>query len=272
MPRSHTGVLTMLLSTVFFAAMAALIRATPDVNSYILGMARFVVGVLVCVGVFVVKLDRPRWVNWPWLVVRGVIGSIAVIIFFWSIQEIGLAKATVLNYTYVIWAGVLAVPMLGERLRPLQWTAVALAVAGIVLLFEVHDFRVAPGDAMALLGGICSGIAVVAITRCRETDSSTNVFWSQSLFGIVAVAWPMAAQWPAGGRRPALHDLRLQAHRRHAGQPAEPGDAGAGWGAGGGLLRRAPHGALRGGDAADPAGLYVPGAQPGGARPAPDDG
>ncbi|MBU0608999.1 MAG: DMT family transporter, partial [Armatimonadetes bacterium] len=160
MTRAHTGILTMLLSTVFFAAMAALIRATPAVNSYVLGMARFVVGVLVCVAVFAVKLDRPRWVNWPWLVVRGVIGSIAVIIFFWSIQNIGLAKATVLNYTYVIWAGVLAVPMLGERLRVLQWAAVVLAVLGIGLLFEVHGWRVAPGDAIALLGGICSGIAV----------------------------------------------------------------------------------------------------------------
>jgi len=68
-------------------------------------------------------------------------------------------------------------------------------VVGIVLLFEVHGFSVAPGDAIALLGGICSGVAVIAITRCRDTDSSTNVFWSQSLFGIAAVAWPLATNW-----------------------------------------------------------------------------
>ncbi len=195
MRRSHTGTITMLLSSVFFAAMAALIRATPSVNSYILGMARFVVGTLVCFGLFAVKLDRPRWVNWPWIIVRGVVGSIAVVIFFWSIQEIGLAKATMLNYTYVIWAGVLAVPMLGERLRLMQWLAVVVAVAGVALLFEVHGLNVAPADAIALFGGTCSGIAVIAVTRCRDTDSSTNVFWSQSLFGIGAVAWPMATHW-----------------------------------------------------------------------------
>jgi len=185
----------MLLSAVFFAAMAALIRATPSVNSYVLGMARFVVGTLVCFGVFAVKLDRPRWVNWPWIIIRGAVGSVAVVIFFWSIQNIGLAKATMLNYTYVIWAGVLAVPMLGERLRALQWLAVLAAVVGIVLLFEVRASGVAVGDLLALFGGICSGIAVIAITRCRDTDSSTNVFWSQSLFGILAVAWPMATNW-----------------------------------------------------------------------------
>jgi drug/metabolite transporter (DMT)-like permease len=195
MHRSHTGTLIMLLSAVFFAAMAALIRSTPEVNSYVLGMARFVVGTLVCMGMFAVKLDKPRWVNWPWIVVRGVIGSIAVVIFFWSIQSIGLAKATVMNYTYAIWAAVFAVPMLGERLRLSQWAMVALAMVGVCLLFEMHDFRIAPADLIALCGGVCSGIAVIAITRCRDTDSSANVFWSQSLFGIVAVAWPMATHW-----------------------------------------------------------------------------
>jgi drug/metabolite transporter (DMT)-like permease len=203
----------MLLSAVFFAAMAALIRGTPSVNSYVLGMARFLVGTLVCVGMFTVKLDRPRWVNWPWLVVRGVIGSIAVIIFFWSIQSIGLAKATVLNYTYVIWAAVFAVPMLGERLRPAQWAMVALAVVGVGLLFEVRDFRIASGDLIALTGGICSGVAVIAITRCRATDSSTNIFWSQSLFGIVAVAWPLATHWapPSLGQIVAMVGVGLLA-------------------------------------------------------------
>jgi len=195
MSRSRSGTLIMLLSAVFFAAMAALIRGTPSVNAYVLGMARFVVGTLVCVGTFAVRLDRPRWVNWPWMVARGVVGSIAVIIFFWSIQNIGLAKATVLNYTYVIWAAVFAAPMLGERLRPAQWAMVALAVLGVGLLFEVRELGVSGGDLIALCGGICSGFAVIAITRCRDTDSSTNVFWSQSLFGIGAVAWPMATHW-----------------------------------------------------------------------------
>lgn len=185
----------MLVSAVFFAAMAALIRATPAVNSYVLGMARFVVGTLVCLSVFAVRLDRARWVNWPWIIIRGAVGSVAVVIFFWSIQNIGLAKATMLNYTYVIWAGVLAVPMLGERLKALQWLAVLGAVVGIVLLFEVRATGVAVGDLLALFGGICSGVAVIAITRCRDTDSSTNVFWSQSLFGILAVAYPMATHW-----------------------------------------------------------------------------
>lgn len=195
MSDSRRGALVMLLSAVFFAAMGALIRGTPGVHAYVMGMARFICGTLVCLGLFVVRLDRPRWVNWRWLLARGVVGSISVIIFYRCIQLIGLARATVLHYTYVIWAAVFAVPILGERMRPAQAAMVGLAVVGIVILFDMRDFRIAAGDLLALTGGICAAFSVVAITRCRETDSSTNIFWSQSMFGIAAVAWPTATHW-----------------------------------------------------------------------------
>lgn len=197
MSRPYAGTLIMLLSAVFFALMAAVIRGTPEVGSYTLAMGRFVIGSVVCVGLFVVGLDKPRWNNWLWIIIRGVVGGVAVVIFFWSIQSIGLAKATVLNYTYVLWAGVLAVPMLGERLTRMQWAAMVVALVGIALLFEVHSLGASTGELIALLGGCCSGVAVIAITRCRDTDSSTNVFWSQSLFGIPAVVWPMSTHWVA---------------------------------------------------------------------------
>lgn len=195
MSRPYAGTLIMLLSAVFFALMAALIRGAPEVDSYTLTMGRFVIGSLVCVGLFVVGLDRPRWNNWLWITIRGVVGGVAVVIFFWSIQAIGLAKATVLNYTSVLWAGMLAVPLLGERLTRMQWAAMAVAVVGIVLLFEVRSLGASTGEVLALFGGVCSGVAIVAVTRCRDTDSSANVFWSQSLFGIPAVAWPMSTHW-----------------------------------------------------------------------------
>ncbi len=189
------GPLAMIASALFFSVMAALIRATPAVNAYMFSLGRFLLGILVCLGMFALRLDRPRWINWPWLLIRGIVGSLAVVVFYWCIPVIGLAKATVLNYTYVIWAAVLAVPFLGERLRLGQSLAVLTAMAGVALLFEVQHLGASRGELMALLAGLGSGIAVIAITRCRDTDSSTNIFWSQSLFGLLAIAWPVAQHW-----------------------------------------------------------------------------
>jgi drug/metabolite transporter (DMT)-like permease len=189
------GTVMMLLSAVMFAVMSAVIRGLPEVNAYILAMARFVIGTLVCIGLFAVGLDRPRWHNWRWVAGRGISGSIAVVLLYWGIQNIGLGKATLISYTYVVFGAIMAVPILGERLRPLQWGAVGVSMVGALLLMDLDGWRITVGDALVLLSAVLSGFAVVAIARCRETDSSTNIFWSQSLFGIGAVAWPVAQHW-----------------------------------------------------------------------------
>ncbi|MEN6643863.1 MAG: DMT family transporter [Armatimonadia bacterium] len=213
MSSSTRGMLVMVLSAVFFALMAGLVRGMEGTSAYVMVMARFVIGTLVCVGLFAVGLDRPRWTNWPWIITRGVVGGVAVVIFYWTIKDIGLAKATMLNYTYVVWAAVVAVPLLHERLGIMHWLAIAVALLGIVLLFDVRELSVGYGEALALFGALCSGVAVICVTRCRETDSSTNIFWSQSLFGIGLAAWPMTQQWvmPTTGQWAALVGIGLLA-------------------------------------------------------------
>lgn len=191
----RSGVFQMLLSAVFFAVMAAFVRGLPDVSAYTTVMGRFVIGALVCVGLFALRLDRPRWVNWPWMVVRGAVGGLAVVLLYWSIPVSGLAKAMMLSYTYVVFASLMAIPILGERLRPGHWLAIAVALAGTTLICggSGRDFRAV--DLVPLISAFCSGVAVIAVTRCRETDTSTNIFWSQSPFGIALAAWPMVTRW-----------------------------------------------------------------------------
>ncbi len=201
----RSGVFQMLLSAVFFALMAGVVRGLPEVSAYTTVMGRFAIGALVCVGLFALRLDRPRWTNWPWLIVRGVIGGLAVVLLYWSIPVSGLAKATMLSYTYVIFASLMAIPVLGERLQAGHWVAIAVAVAGTALICGGNGGEFRAVDLVPLLSGFFSGVAVIAIARCRQTDTSTNIFWSQSLFGIGLAAWPMANTWgPLNGRQLGL--------------------------------------------------------------------
>jgi len=196
MTNHHRGIIFMLLSALIFALMAALVRGV-SVNPYTMVMTRFLIGTVVCLGIFATGRDRPRWTSWGWLLGRGIIGGIAVILLYWSIQHVGLGKAQMLSYTYVVLSAVLAVPVLGERLRPLQWGAVLVAMAGVVLLCDLQNLTFRPMDAIALLSALCSAIAVICVTRCRATDTSTNIFWSQSLFGAAIAAWPTVTNWQA---------------------------------------------------------------------------
>ncbi|MDH7570470.1 MAG: DMT family transporter, partial [Armatimonadota bacterium] len=185
----------MLLSSVLFSLMSALIRAVPEVNAYTMVMMRFVVGTVGVVFLFALGVDRMRWTNWTWIVARGVSGGLACVLSYWSIQHLGLAKALMLSYSYVAFAALFAVPILGERLLSRHWMAIGLAMAGVALLCGVQNLSVTLADTAALACGVTSGFAIVALTKSRETDSAANVFWSQSLFGIVVAAWPTYTNW-----------------------------------------------------------------------------
>ena len=228
MTNHHRGIIFMLLSAVIFALMAALVRGV-SVNPYTMVMARFLIGTLVCLGIFATGRDRPRWTSWGWLLGRGIIGGIAVILLYWSIQHVGLGKAQMLSYTYVVLAAVIAVPVLGERLRPLQWGAVLVAMAGVVLLCDLQNLTFRPMDAIALLSALCSadrGDLRDALPGHRHLDEHLLVAVAvrgghrrladgDQLAGARAGAVALAAgHRPHRLGRAAHHDLRLQAHRR----------------------------------------------------------
>ena len=45
-------------------------------------------------------------------------------------------------------------------------------------------------ELLALLGGVLSGVAVVAIKKLRETDSPYIIYLAQCVFGLLVVGWP----------------------------------------------------------------------------------
>lgn len=189
------GIIFMLASAVIFALMAAVVRALQNVDAYTMAAARFAIGTLVCLAIFATGRDKPRWTAWPWLLGRGLVGGCAVVLLYWSIQNVGLAKSLMLSYLYVAFAAMLAVPVLGERMSPKQWVAVLAAVAGAVILCGPENLTLGRSDWVPLLSALCSAVAVICVARCRETDTSTNIFWSQAVFGLLIVAWPATQSW-----------------------------------------------------------------------------
>lgn len=187
------GMPVMAVSSVLFSLMSVLIPFTRGVSASVIASARFVVGIIVILGIALVTRTRLVAVNKWWLVARGIIGASSVYLLFRGIMNLGLGQGTVLNYTYPIFASLLAPVMIGEKLT---WDVLA---AGIVSFFGIW-LVVSPGPIssinvetlLALLGGVLSGIAVVAIKKLRETDTPYIIYLAQCVFGLLIVGWPTA--------------------------------------------------------------------------------
>jgi drug/metabolite transporter (DMT)-like permease len=189
----RAGTAGMVGSSVMFSLMAVLIRYGDSLDSSVLSLARFAVG-LVCILIGVGGgLGSLTFVNGKLLILRGLLGGVGVVIFYASIHHMGLAKGTVLTYTYPIFAAVIGVRVLGERLGPRTLWAIAIAFAGLVLTVsggEDGRWTVGYMEGLALFGALVAGMVVVIIRKLRETDSTSSIFMAQCVAGLVLVAAP----------------------------------------------------------------------------------
>jgi drug/metabolite transporter (DMT)-like permease len=178
--------------------MSLLIPLTRAVSASVIASARFVTGIVVILALSALGRASIRAVNKPWLIVRGVIGATAVFLFFRGIMTLGLGKGTILNYTYPVFAALLAPLILKEKLTWDVLLAALLSFVGIWLVIRpaagggAAAFSISGNDLLALLGGLLSAIAVVAIKKLRATDTPFIIYLAQCIFGLLVVGWPTA--------------------------------------------------------------------------------
>lgn len=192
------GLLVMAASSILFSGMSVLVPFARPASTFLIASSRYMTGIAAVMGLALLGFTRLAVSNWPWIIVRGLFGAVAVYLTYYGIVEIGLGMGTVLNYTYPVFAAILAPLLLREKLTLDVAAAVVVSFFGI---FLVVDPLAAGGLAavktvptlLTLAGGIASAVAIVAVKKLRETESSTVIYLSQCVFGIVVTGYPMAA-------------------------------------------------------------------------------
>ena len=143
------------------------------------------------------------------LLVRGVVGTIALSCFYASVIRLPLAEASVVQYTNPVFTAVLAALLLGERAGWREIVAVVAGLAGVVLiarpaaLFGGLTRLPVAHLAVALVGAMCSAGAYVAIRAIgRREHPQVVVLWLPLLtvpmtlpFALRTWHWPTAPQW-----------------------------------------------------------------------------
>jgi drug/metabolite transporter (DMT)-like permease len=113
----------------------------------------------------------------------------------------GAGKVSVLAYTMPFWLLLLARLFLGERLRGLQWPAVALAFAGLVLVVRPWDIGGALSGVLACVAGLAwagGSLLIKLLQRRTHVDLLSLTAW-QMAFGavpLVAIAAVTQSGWP----------------------------------------------------------------------------
>ncbi len=130
---------------------------------------------------------RPRQVKWTILLgfLSTTVGSGLPL---WALAGGAAGKTAVLLYTMPFWTILLAWPILGERIRGLEWLAVILAFAGLALIIAVDAVGANLwASILAVIAGISwAGSAIITriMRRDPEFDVLSATTW-QMIYGTV---------------------------------------------------------------------------------------
>ncbi|WP_372369653.1 DMT family transporter [Candidatus Uabimicrobium sp. HlEnr_7] len=175
----------MIFSTVFFAIMQVCVKSVKHIPVFEIIVFRSAIIVLICCFFFYRHKVNPWGKNKPLLIARGVTGSIALLLFFYTLQHIPLAYATTIQYLSPIFTVVLAGLFLKERATASQWFFLSLAFSGIVCI-QGFDSRVSL--TLALIG-VCSAFmsatAYNLIRVLKDENPLVIVFYFPFVAGII---------------------------------------------------------------------------------------
>ncbi len=141
--------------------------------------------------------------NRKWLVVRGIFGTTALTLFFYTLDNLPIAIATTVQYLSPIFTVIIAIFLLKEKVKKIQWLFFLIAFAGIVFMglskFLSNDAAVATINPWWILAGIasamCAGVSYNAIVKCKNTDAPITIVMYFPIIAIPVMAALTAADY-----------------------------------------------------------------------------
>jgi drug/metabolite transporter (DMT)-like permease len=106
----------------------------------------------------------------------------------WALVSGGAGKTAVLVYVMPFWVLILAWLFLGERVKGMQWVAIAISVCGLLLILEPTNLNgTIFSKVLALLSGMSWAGGVIVAKKLRQTvelDLLSFTAW-QMVFGAI---------------------------------------------------------------------------------------
>ena len=189
------GVKYILLSTVFFALMNIGVIYLHRIPAYEIVFSRAMVTLVV--GYFLIKAAGLHlWGNnKTLLIMRGLSGTVALLLYFYTLQHMPLASAVTIQYMSPIFTIVIAGLMLREPPRAIQWLFFLVSFAGVVMV-KGFDTRVTPTELMiGITAAVFSGLAYNFIRKLKGQDDPLVVVFYFPLVTVPIVGVYTVLNW-----------------------------------------------------------------------------
>ncbi|WP_298679946.1 DMT family transporter [uncultured Lentibacter sp.] len=208
-PNPRRAVLLMLAATFFIASSTLMAKLASDprfgapLHPLQISHGRFLFAFLLISTVVATTRQPIRAPALALHAARSFLGWGGVTLMFTAVAFVPLADATAISFLNPVFAMIFAIPLLGERVGPIRWSAASIALLGAVLLLRPSSASFALGGLFALAAALVMGLEIILIKRLSGREPALQILFVNNAFGLaiaslaVLPVWaaPTAAQW-----------------------------------------------------------------------------
>lgn len=128
---------------------------------------------------------------------RSALGWGGVTLMFAVASFIPLSDATAISFLNPVFAMMLAIPFLGERVGPVRWSAALIALVGAAILTRPGSGAVELGAVLALGSATLLGAEVILIKMLSGREGPLQILLINNVIGLVISSVAVLAVWQA---------------------------------------------------------------------------
>ena len=201
----------MLVATMFIAATTLLAKALgtdalgPPMHALQISQGRFMFAFLALGSAALILRPPIEQPNLPLHVARSALGWGGISLLFAAVAFIPLSDATAISFLNPVFAMVLAIPILGEKVGRIRWSAAFIALIGALILIRPSPASFQPAALLALLAAGIMGAEIMCIKILARTEASFQILLINNAIGVsiatcaALFVWqmPTGPQWAA---------------------------------------------------------------------------
>ncbi|MEO9805094.1 MAG: DMT family transporter [Reichenbachiella sp.] len=195
------GVQFMIISTFTFALMKVCVKSISHIPAIEIIFFRSVISIIICFFFFLKDNISPWGNNKRILILRGIVGSIALASYFYILQKIPLAAAASMQYMAPIFTTILGVFIVKEKVSSKQYLFFLLSFLGIIII-QGFDARISLLHFVIGIGGaIFTGLAYNCIRILKTSEHPLVIIFyfplvSLPLAGLISIFdWVQPEDW-----------------------------------------------------------------------------
>lgn len=167
----------MLISVGCFAAVNLMVKFMPHLPATELVLFRSLITFIISYTLLRRKKVNPWGSNKKWLLIRGIAGTTALTVFFYTIQKMPLSAAVTVQYLSPFFTAFIAGFLLGEKTKAAQWLFFLISFIGIVVV-KGSSAQIPPTLlALGIFSSVFSGLAYNAIRKLKDEQPLVVVMY-----------------------------------------------------------------------------------------------